>query len=111
MSGDVYVSGIGMVPFQKPGKENFVSMVGNAVRAALADAGLDYGQIQQAYTGYVYGDSPCGHRAIYEVGMTGIPVFNVNSNCSTGSSRLVPGAPGRRGAARRIACWSSGSNR
>src|SRR5262249_27212868 len=33
----------------------------------------------------------CGQRAIYEVGLTGIPVFNVNNNCSTGSSALFLG--------------------
>jgi sterol carrier protein 2 len=38
--------------------------------------------------GYVYGDSTCGQRALYEIGVTGIPVYNVNNNCSTGSSAL-----------------------
>jgi acetyl-CoA acetyltransferase len=55
---------------------------------ALADAGLDYNQIQQAYTGYVYGDSTAGQAVLYDVGMTGIPVINVNNNCSTGSTAL-----------------------
>ena len=44
--------------------------------------------VQQAYVGYVYGDSTCGQTALYEVGMTGIPVVNVNNNCSTGSTAL-----------------------
>ena len=44
--------------------------------------------MQQAYVGYVYGDSTGGQRALYEVGMTGIPVVNVNNNCSTGSTAL-----------------------
>ena len=59
--------------------------------AAFKDAGVDYGEIQQAYAGYVYGDSTCGQRAVYEVGLTGIPVFNVNNNCSTGSTALMLG--------------------
>jgi acetyl-CoA acetyltransferase len=63
-------------------------MASKAVRAALADAGMDYSDVQQAYAGYVYGDSTCGQRGLYEVGMTGIPVVNVNNNCSTGSSAL-----------------------
>ena len=41
-----------------------------------------------ATVGYVYGESTCGQRALYEVGMTGIPVYNVNNNCATGSSAL-----------------------
>ena len=59
-----------------------------AVRAALSDAGVGHDQLQQAYVGYVYGDSTSGQRMLYDVGQTGIPVINVNNNCSTGSSAL-----------------------
>jgi acetyl-CoA acyltransferase len=83
------VAGVGMVPFATPSKaESYDVMAGKAVRAALTDAGLDYPSIQQAYVGYVYGDSTCGQHALYDVGLTGIPVVNVNNNCSTGSSAL-----------------------
>lgn len=89
MKQDVYVVGVGMVPFTKPGaSEPYPQMAAKAVQAALRDAGLDYAQVQQAYVGYVYGDSTAGQRALYEVGMTGIPVVNVNNNCSTGSTAL-----------------------
>lgn len=89
MSQDVYVAGVGMTPFTKPGaSEPYPKMAAQAVRAALADAGLDYEKVQQAYAGYVYGDSTSGQRALYEVGMTGIPIVNVNNNCSTGSTAL-----------------------
>ncbi len=89
MSGKAYVAGVGMVPFQKPGKsDSYDTMATEAVRAALADAGIGYDKVQQAYAGYVYGDSTCGQRALYHVGMTGIPVVNVNNNCSTGSTAL-----------------------
>lgn len=92
MSRKVNVIGVGMVPFAKPGRsEEYNIMAGKAGRTALEDAGVSYDEIQQAYTGYVYGDSTCGHRAVYELGLTGIPVFNVNSNCSTGSSALFLG--------------------
>ena len=89
MSRNVYVVGVGMVPFTKPGRsEPYPEMAARALRAALADAGIGYDAIEQAYVGYVYGDSTCGQRALYEVGMTGIPVTNVNNNCSTGSTAL-----------------------
>ena len=89
MSRKAYVSGVGIVPFQKPGaSESYDIMAANATRTALKDAGLDYELIEQAYVGYVYGDSTCGQRALYHVGMTGIPIINVNNNCSTGSSAL-----------------------
>lgn len=89
MSRDVYVCGVGMIPFTKPGANApYPAMGSTAVRAALQDAGIGYEQVQQAYVGYVYGDSTAGQRALYEVGMTGLPVVNVNNNCSTGSTAL-----------------------
>ena len=90
MGRRVNVIGVGMIPFEKPGKsDEYYVMAANAARVALEDAGVEYGDIQQAYAGYVYGDSTCGQRSIYEVGLTGIPIFNVNNNCSTGSTALM----------------------
>jgi acetyl-CoA acetyltransferase len=89
MSRKVFVAGVGMIPFKKPGTSEAYDVMGaGAVRQALADAGIDYAAVQQAYAGYVYGDSTCGQKALYHVGMTGIPVINVNNNCATGSSAL-----------------------
>ncbi|WP_431205497.1 lipid-transfer protein [Bradyrhizobium betae] len=86
---DVIVAGVGMIPFTKPGASApYHEMGTEATRLALADAGLGYETVQQAYVGYVYGDSTCGQRALYHVGMTGIPIVNVNNNCSTGSTAL-----------------------
>jgi len=83
------VAGVGMIKFAKPGaSDSYDQMGADAIRAALADSGLSYDDIQQAYAGYVYGDSTCGQKALYHVGMTGIPVVNVNNNCSTGSTAL-----------------------
>lgn len=85
----VVVAGVGMIPFVKPGASASYDVMGaTAIEAALTDAGLEFADLQQAYAGYVYGDSTCGQRAIYRVGMTGIPVVNVNNNCSTGSTAL-----------------------
>jgi acetyl-CoA acyltransferase len=86
----VYVVGVGMTKFEKPGRRewDYPDMARESGTKALEDAGVDYDRIEQAYVGYVYGESCAGHRAVYELGMTGIPVFNVNSNCSTGSTAL-----------------------
>src|SRR6187549_3110772 len=93
MPRKVNVIGVGMVPFAKPGKsEEYHVMATKAGTAALADAKVPFGAVEQAFAGYVYGDSTCGQRAIYQLGLTGIPVFNVNNNCSTGSSALMLGA-------------------
>ena len=89
MSRDVFVAGVGMIPFAKPGKSDpYFQMGSTATGLALADAGVSYDAVQQAYVGYVYADSTAGQRALYEVGMSGIPIVNVNNNCSTGSTAL-----------------------
>lgn len=89
MSHKAFIAGVGMIPFVKPGaNEPYPVMAGRAGRLALEDAGIAYGAIEQAYVGYVYGDSTSGQKAVYGLGMTGIPVFNVNNNCSTGSTAL-----------------------
>src|ERR1700709_27293 len=85
----VVVAGVGMIAFAKPGASApYCEMGAEAGRRALDDAGLHYNAVQQAYAGYVYGDSTSGQKAIYPLGMTGIPVINVNNNCSTGSTAL-----------------------
>ena len=89
MTGHVLVAGVGMIPFTKPGaSESYDVMASKAIKLALEDAGLEFDVIQQAYAGYVYGDSCSGQKAIYTAGMSGIPIINVNNNCSTGSSAL-----------------------
>ena len=89
MGNRVVVAGIGMIPFTTPRNSETYDVMGErAVRAALADAGVGYQSIQQAYAGYVYGDSTSGQAALYRGDASGIPVVNVNNNCSTGSSAL-----------------------
>jgi acetyl-CoA acetyltransferase len=90
MSRRVNVIGVGMTKFAKPGaSEEYNVMAAKAVRAALEDAKVAYADVEQAHVGYVFGDSTCGQRAVYDVGLTGIPVFNCNNNCSTGSTALM----------------------
>jgi acetyl-CoA acetyltransferase len=85
----VIIAGVAMTEFTKPRPEvTYSDLAAAATRDALADAGLDYSAIEQAYVGYVFGDSTAGQAALYQVGMTGIPIVNVNNNCSTGSTAL-----------------------
>jgi sterol carrier protein 2 len=89
MGRKVNVIGVGMVKFQKPGaSDGYEVMASGAITEAMKDAGVTFTDFEQAYAGYVFGDSTCGQRAVYSVGQTGIPVINVNNNCSTGSSAL-----------------------
>jgi acetyl-CoA acyltransferase len=85
-----YVIGVGMTKFDKPGTKegDYPDWAREAGEKALADAGVPYEDVEQAYAGYCYGDSTYGQRALYQLGLTGIPVVNVNNNCSTGSSAL-----------------------
>jgi acetyl-CoA acyltransferase len=90
MSNRSFVIGVGMTKFDKPGTKDgdYPDWAKEAGTKALADAGIPYSDVEQAYAGYVYGDSCFGQRAVYGLGLTGIPVLNVNNNCSTGSSAL-----------------------
>jgi len=90
MGRKVYVVGVGMTKFEKPGSKDwdYPQMVKEAGEKALADAGIGINEIEQAVAGYCYGESTSGERALYELGLTGKPIYNVNNNCSTGSTAL-----------------------
>lgn len=90
MGRRVFVIGVGMSPFAKPGTKqgDYPDWVLEAGTAALQDAGIGYGEVEQAYAGYMYADSTAGQRCVYGLGLTGIPVVNVNNACSTGSTAL-----------------------
>jgi acetyl-CoA acyltransferase len=90
MSNRTFVIGVGMTRFEKPGTKegDYPDWVRQAGERALADAGVLYDDIEQAFAGYCYGDSTYGQRGLYGLGLTGIPLVNVNNNCSTGSTAL-----------------------
>ncbi len=86
---NVNVIGVGMTPFTTPKAGiPYTDMARRALTDAMADSGVSYKDIGQAYAGWVYADSCAGQQTLYELGMTGIPVINVNNNCATGSSAL-----------------------
>jgi len=93
MGERVFVIGVGMTKFEKPGSRDwdYPDMGEEAARKALDDAGIPYDLVEQAAVGYCYGDSTAGQRALYCVGLSGIPIINVNNNCATGSSALYLG--------------------
>src|SRR3990172_1347210 len=93
MAPKVYVVGVGMTKFEKPGSRawDYPDMAKEAGTKALEDAGIPYDEVEQAVVGYVYGESTSGQRAVYGLGLTGISVYNVNNNCSTGSTALFLG--------------------
>ncbi|MFB7913151.1 lipid-transfer protein [Streptomyces sp. NPDC056061] len=86
-----YIVGVGMTRFEKPETRDwqYWDMAKEAGTAALADAGIDYARVRQAAVGYCFQPSTAGQRAVYGLGLTGIPVYNVNNNCATGSTALM----------------------
>ena len=85
----VMVAGVDTVKFAKPGQQKpYREMASSAIRGAISDAGIDPALIEQAYGGYIYGDSTCAQHALYDAFMTGGPVINVNNNCSSGSTAI-----------------------
>lgn len=85
----VFIVGVGLTKFIRPRNTYSYEELGlEACVKALIDADLTYDAVDRAVAGYVYGDSTCGQRVVYQLGLTGIPVYNVNNNCSTGSTAL-----------------------
>ncbi|MEU5306282.1 lipid-transfer protein [Streptomyces noursei] len=91
MAGTAYIIGVGMTRFEKPETRDwqYWDMAKEAGGAALADAGIGYDAVEQVPVGYCYQASTAGQRAVYELGLTGVPVYNVNNNCATGSTALM----------------------
>ncbi|KIW77832.1 hypothetical protein Z517_07665 [Fonsecaea pedrosoi CBS 271.37] len=84
-----YVLGVGMTKFIKPrGKVDYHELGFEAGIKAMLDAQINYDEVDQGVACYCYGDSTCGQRVFYQFGMTSIPIYNVNNNCSTGSTGL-----------------------
>ncbi len=92
MSERVFVVGVGMTDFVKPSARpdwDYPDMVREAGTQALDDAGVAYTDVQYVGAGYCFGDTTAGQRAVYELGLTGVPVVNVNNACATGSTALM----------------------
>jgi len=80
---------VGMTKFVKPrGKVDYTELGFEAGIKAMLDAQITYDDVEQGVACYCYGDSTCGQRVFYQFGLTQIPIYNVNNNCSTGSTGL-----------------------
>ena len=84
---DVCVIGVGMTKFERC-ERDFTELVHEAVGDALKMAGVQPDVLEQAFAGYVNGMSTQGQRALYGMGIAGLPVYNVHNYCSTGSTAL-----------------------
>jgi acetyl-CoA acetyltransferase len=86
----IFVVGVGMTKFERPGSRewDYPDIGMEASQKALDDAGIPYDAVESAFVGYCYGDTTCGQRMLYGLGMSGIPIINVNNACASGSSAL-----------------------
>ena len=81
----VYVVGIGMHPYQFPSETPYTHLGLTAVRAALADAGLDWKQVQSAYVGTTSIGMAAGRVMFRHLGSTGLAVTQVENASASGS--------------------------
>ncbi|MCZ7526430.1 MAG: thiolase family protein [Acidimicrobiia bacterium] len=89
MSAGVEVAGVGLHPFGRFGEKTVTEMAVEAVRAALAEAGIGRGGFQAAFCGTVYSGVAAGHKVLGALGMTGVPIVDVEAGCASGGAALM----------------------
>ncbi len=89
MSGGVVVAGVGMHPFGRFEGMSTTDMGVHAVRAALREAGVGKGGFQAAFCGTAYGGVATGHKVLSRLGMTGMPIVDVEAGCASGGAALM----------------------
>jgi benzoylsuccinyl-CoA thiolase BbsB subunit len=87
----VSVIGTGMVKFGKYNDVSLADIGWPAVVQAMNDAGLKPGDINAFFCGTGLSGPMPGQRVLGRLGMTGIPIINVENACSSGSSALSLG--------------------
>jgi acetyl-CoA acetyltransferase len=85
----VEVAGVGMHPFGRHGETSTTEMGVTAVHAALAEAGVGRGGFQAAFCATAYGGVASGHKVLGALGMTGMPIVDVEAGCASGSAALM----------------------
>src|SRR3954465_9210860 len=90
----VEIAGIGIHPFGRFEGKTVTEMGVAAVRAALADAGVERTGFQAAFCGTAYSGVAAGHRVLDAIGATGGPIVDAEAGCGGGGAavRLPAGA-------------------
>jgi acetyl-CoA acetyltransferase len=89
VSGGVVIAGAGMHPFGRFDGVSTTDMGVVAVRAALREAGVGQGGFQAAFCGTAYGGVATGHKVLSRLGMTGMPIVDVEAGCASGGAALM----------------------
>jgi acetyl-CoA acetyltransferase len=85
----VEVAGVGLHPFGRHDGTSITDMGVTAVRAALAEAEVGRGGFQAAFCGTAYGGVASGHKVLGALGMTGMPIVDVEAGCASGGAALM----------------------
>jgi acetyl-CoA acetyltransferase len=85
----VSITGVGMHPFGRFDGVSTTDMGVVAVRAALREAGIGKGGFQAAFCGTAYGGVATGHKVLSRLGMTGMPIVDVEAGCASGGAALM----------------------
>jgi acetyl-CoA acetyltransferase len=89
MTSRVAVSGVGIHPFGRWGEKTATEMGVEAVKGALAEAQLPRGGFQAAFCGTAYGGVASGHKVLGALGLTGVPIVDVEAGCASGGAALM----------------------
>jgi acetyl-CoA acetyltransferase len=82
----VYVVGIGLHRYQRMSDSTYVELGLTAVRAALADAKIQWSDVQSAYTGTALTGMAASRPMLRHLGATGIPMAQVENASASGST-------------------------
>jgi acetyl-CoA acetyltransferase len=88
----VYVAGTGLHPFGRFDDKSLTTLGAEAVRRALAEARMARGGFDAAFCGCVYGGVASGHKVLTALGLSGVPIVNVEAGCASGGAALALGA-------------------
>jgi acetyl-CoA acetyltransferase/uncharacterized OB-fold protein len=84
----VVITGASMLPFGRYPERTVADLGQQVIVAALSDAGLRPTDIQAAWCGSVYAGMLTGQRILRDLGLSGIPIVNVENACSSGSTAI-----------------------
>ncbi|CAM2975636.1 thiolase family protein [Skermania piniformis] len=91
---EVAIVGVGLHPFGRFGAKSAIDMGAEAARAALADAGAEWRDVQFGFGGSFEVDNP--DAVTGRLGLTGIPFMDVYNGCATAATCLQLTADGIR---------------
>ena len=87
----VYIRGVGIHAFGRFDDQDVTALGRHAVRAGLEEAGLPRGGFQSAFCGTVYSGVAAGHKVLTSLGLSGVPIVNVEAGCASGGAALSLG--------------------